>query len=338
MRFLPFLGLLLCAACQENAVPAETRAEKQTLQEILAARPAPDLTQLVARCSPDLRSPDSTESFRDLLKLREIGDPKTVPVLEKVLVENLPTTRIHGFAATQALFCIGTPEAHKILARHLSAEGFHAELAIMYTSHWEMPEPRRSRFIEQYLLKNLSRSLVVKVEQVPLPKSASPEPPKGRLDMVVILRNASQDTFHILDRRDFPGELLYLRDARGQFIPRIRHRSACLGPPKYIELKPGQTHRVKVTIELAGVKIGDQVREASARLTAEVQESGHRFEISSPGRFQLLAMFEAAPLTEEQRKYLKVDETWKWWTGRSVSDPVAVDLTLPSAPEFPSPK
>src|SRR5262249_47393320 len=125
---------------------AATPGERRTYQEIVAARPAPDLTRLVERCSPDLRGPDATESFWDLLKLPEAPHPKAVPVLEKVLVENLPTTRIHGFAAAQTLFSIGTPEAHKILKQHLLTEGARAELAVMYTSHWEMREPRRSRF------------------------------------------------------------------------------------------------------------------------------------------------------------------------------------------------
>src|SRR5579871_5241931 len=124
MRTFFILAVLACSGLVTVAsLPAEIPAEKQTYQEILAARAVPDLDQLVERCSPDLRGPDATESFWDLLKLREIADPKAVPVLEKVLAENLPTTRIHGFAAAQALFCIGTPEAHKILKQHLLAEG-----------------------------------------------------------------------------------------------------------------------------------------------------------------------------------------------------------------------
>jgi hypothetical protein len=304
---------------------ADAPPEKRTYQEILAARPAPDLDRLVERSSPDVSGTDATESFWDLLKLREIADPKAVPVLEKVLTENLPTTRIHGFAAAQALFCIGTPEAHKILKGNLQSEDARTELAVMYTSHWEMREPKRSRFIEQYLLKNLSKSLVVKLE-----RQEPEDPVEGQITLRLILRNASDDAIHLLAPEDRPF-LLYLRDEKQRYIPQYRGGTICPGPSNIIELDPGQTHSTTLTVVTAPNT--GQVRDASAKVVVGVQGTADQFAVSSPGRFEFVALIEAAPLNAAQREHLKVDDSWTWWTGRAVSAPLAVDLEVPDGRE-----
>lgn len=315
--------------------PAETPVKPKTYQEILAARPAPDLTTLVERSSPENFGPESTEAFWDILKTREIADPATVNVLEQILVENRRSPRIHKIAAAQALFTIGTPEAHRILAEHLLADGIRANSAIGSAWGWNMPEPLRSRFIQRYLLVNLSKSLVVELSQ-----ARSPNPPKGQLNLIVNLRNTSKEAFHILDRQDFPGDLLYLRDAKGQFLPRVQYTKYCPEPSdtKYVELKPGQSHRVTITFNMAVPKCGADGRDKAAGLAIEVRESARRFDLGAPGRFEILAMFEAEPMTADQRNYLKVDESWKWWTGRAVSKPLAVELPLPAPPSATPPK
>jgi hypothetical protein len=323
------IGGTCCLLCQRSLLaddqPTPSPQKRQTFQQILAARPAPDLTTLVRRSSPKTQGDDASESFLDLLKLRETADVSAVSVLEKVLLENRPTTRIHGFAAAQALFAIGTPEAHEILSRNELV----ARLAVDYTSHWEMREPLRSRYIERYLLKNHSQNLAVEVEQT----QSTPQP-SGRLNLVVVFRNASNEAFFIHDH-DFPGDMLHLRDATGQFMPRIHGRTMCKGQSHNIELKPGQTHRLQVTIDVAAADSQKRLPRTTGKLTADVRKSGHCFDVNSPGRFEVLALFEAAPLTDEQRTFLKVDQNRKWWTGRAVSKPLSINIALPapSAPE-----
>ena len=39
---------------------------------------------------------------------------------------------------------------------------------------------------------------------------------------------------------------------------------------------------------------------------------------------------EAAPLTDEQRTILKVDQNWKWWTGRAVSKSLSINMAPPA--------
>jgi HEAT repeat protein len=317
----PLLKLEPGAAVTLGHQPAAARAKPDSYQGIIAARPAPELSTLVARSSPEDRGPDATESFWDLLKLREAPDPKAVPVLEKILVENLSSTRIHRFAAAQALFAIGTPEAHQILAKYLLVDDAWAKLAIFYTSHWEMREPLRSRFIDRYSLQNLSKSLVVEVEQV--------APAKVQIGLVVVLRNTSDQAFHILD--DQSGDFLNVRDAGGRFLPdRMAMRHGPKPQTAFVELKPGQDHRIPFTIKVTdAAKSTNPLHDPSARLIAEVAQSGQRFELETAGRVEVVAMIEAQPLSPEQRKLMKVDDTWHWWSGRAVSKPLKVELSLP---------
>ncbi len=313
--------LLLQRSLMSDDQPAPASQKPKTFQEALAIRSAPDLTTLAQRSSPTTSGDDASESFLDLLKLRETPNASALPVLEKILVENRPTTRIHGFAAAQALFAIGTPEAHQILSRNELSTG----LAVDYTSHWEMREPLRSRYIERYLLKNVSKDLIVELQQT----SSTPQS-KGHLNLVVVFRNATDQAFFI-HNHDFPGDMLHLRDATGQFMPRIDSRTMCPDQPKNIELKSGQTHRFQVTIDVAAADAQKRMPRSTGQLTANVRESGHFFDVNAPGRFEVLALFEAAPLTDEQRTFLKLEPNWKWWTGRAVSKPLSIDIALPAS-------
>jgi hypothetical protein len=281
-------------------------------QEIIAARPAPDLATLAARAAPEVSGDDATESFWDLLKLRETKDPKAVPTLEKVLIENIPTTRIHGFAAAQALSAIGTPEALQILDRNILTSHIRAQLANNYTSHWEMKEPLRSQFIDKYLLKNLSNDLVIELTQERVP-NASP----GMLCLTLTFRNMSDAPFHFVEPHD-SNDLLFVRDQSGQIIPDSsalkthRHRNS-----QIVELKGGNAFRCALTLKISG--------DSDSVTVVDVAETGQHFEMTERSP-KFLVMFEAQPLLPEQRKLMKVDENWPWWTGRAVSKWIAVDL------------
>jgi hypothetical protein len=299
-----------------------TVGKRQTYQEILGARAAPDLSKLVERSSPERRGSDAAEAFLDILKIRETAESEAVPILDKILVENLPTTRIHGFAAAQALFCIGTPAAHQILSRHLLVDEYHVNLAIGYTSHWEMREPLRSRFMALYLLTNVSTNLVLELDEARVPS-----PPKGRLRLHLTLRNAGSESLQVPDPSGDPGALLFLRDAKGRFIPREAHM-VDYGPrsAKYVELKPGQAHNVTVTMDVSPARRGGPAPDSPGNWSVVVQGSGRCFDLEGPGRFDILAMLHAPPLNEAQKKGLKVGETWKGWTGRAASKPISVDI------------
>ena len=292
----------------------------KTYQQLIAERPVPNLATLAQRSAPEDISPDSTESFWDILKLRETPDPQSLPVLEKILVVNLPTRRIHGFAAAQALFTLGTADAGKILDRHFLSSGIDAKLAMKYTSHWEMREPLRSQFIEKYLLMNLASDLGLEVRQGPQPAAQA-----GEFKLIVTIRNASERTFHLADPASL--DLLIVRDQTGRVIPDGSALRMHKPPvPQLLELKPGMTHDSVVTLIVQSEPAKD-----GKLLSLQARESGQQFEVGSE-RVEIVAMLEAQPLHPQQRKFMKVDDDWPWWTGRAVSKALPLDLTLPPVP------
>ncbi|MBC8868226.1 MAG: hypothetical protein H8E44_02350 [Planctomycetes bacterium] len=302
-----------------------------TIGERAAERAAPDLGQLVRRSKPwhDGEGADATDAFYDVLKLREVGNADAVPVLRQILLDNLQSGRIHGHAAAQALFCIGTQEAHQVLATHLLTGQYRAGQAIGYTFHWDMAEPQRSRFIEQCLLESVSEDLVVELRQQP-----SPPESKGQLDFIVTLRNTSQRPFHVIDRKFYLGKMLFFRTPNGQTI-RSRlsvkyhyHREWGVdherGPDEWIELNPGQTHQYAITVHVkpaAEIRAFDRgVSEDSVVL---LESRDVRWYLGHPGRYEVIAMVEAAPLTDLQKQQVQFDNAW---SGRAVSRPISIDI------------
>ena len=51
-----------------------------TYRDILATRPAPDLTRLAKLSAPEVQGPAAMESFYDILKLRENANAAALPV------------------------------------------------------------------------------------------------------------------------------------------------------------------------------------------------------------------------------------------------------------------
>jgi hypothetical protein len=120
--------------------------------------------------------------------------------------------------------------------------------------------------------------------------------------------------------------MLFLRDAKGQYLPRIRGGTMCKEQSEVIELKPGESHRFNITIDVAAIEPEKRTPAANAELRATILESGHYCHLAAAGRVEVVALFESEPLTDESRESLKVDADWKWWTGRAVSKPLLIDI------------
>ncbi len=308
-RLKKALGSLAGKSQEQNGVkPSVGRG----YQEIAAARPAPDLTRLAELSAPNIEGPAATESFYDILKLREAGRIEAVPVLEEILQANLASTRIHGFAAAQALFCIAPLEASNILSRPLLTEQYRAGLAFKYTAHWEMREPQRSRFIEQYLLQNVSSNLVLEL-------TAQTATNLGRVDFVLTLLNSSGKPVHIPGRTVYLGECLFFRDTQGQFARSGETADYEPPMPRWVELGPGQTHQFQIR---SSVRPAAQTREArhliSPQAAVVLSTEDYLFDIGKPGRFEVLAMFEEHGTGKDH------------WAGRVVSKPVRIIVPGPA--------
>jgi hypothetical protein len=292
----------------KDFVKAPEAGKHTTYREILAERPAPDSSRLVERSAPSVKGTDATESFWDILKLRETGDKGAIPVLEKILLENLGTTRIHEFAAAQALFCIDSVGTSNLLWRHLLTDRYQAGLAFGYTGHWEMREPQRSRFIERYLLQGVSTNLLLEL-------TAQVATNLGRVDFVLTLRNSSERALQVQSPAQYLGKHLFFRDAQGKSA---RSGETCVyGPlrPTWIELGPGKVHRIQIGAfvkSAADTKVGRVVISPGAVVVLMTDD--YLFDIGQPGAFEVLAMFEGHGAGKDQ------------WNGRTVSKPLVVHI------------
>jgi hypothetical protein len=297
--------LVGCMNNENNSQPKESSPQSLTdFGKLIVSRPAPDLEHLAERSAPGRRGEDATEAFFDILKLRDIGDARGVPVLETIIAAHANSTRIHGYAAAQALFCIDRPEAHKVLSKYLLSSSYRAKLGINYTFHWEMDKSKRNSFIERYHLKNLSKDLSLKL-------NAETHPDKGgqRIDFTLTIRNTSDKPFRIIDRKAYLGELLYFRDESGHFARTFETVDYDMSMPTWLELAPEGYHKFSITVYVSG---DDELK----YYTNDVA-----YDISKIGRFEIYAMLEAPPLTKAQRETLEFDNPW---VGRAVSKPTEI--------------
>lgn len=175
----------------DEAKPAAAPAGKspaRTFTDILDKEMPADQESLLKLVQGDTKE----KGFWALLKLREAGDAKAVPVLEKVLVDNLKSTRIHGFAAAQALFRIGTPEAHRILAKYLLTRDYRVPWGIKYAFSWEMKPAQRDAFIERYHLRSTGKELAASLQAKPREKGGQPD-----IELTVTLKNQTDEPLKV---------------------------------------------------------------------------------------------------------------------------------------------
>ncbi|NIP27177.1 MAG: hypothetical protein GWN67_22510 [Phycisphaerae bacterium] len=312
--------LVFCSFSKaDNSSKTSRRAE--TFKEIIAAHPEPDLTDLVDRCKPGVDWEFSRLSFYDLLKLRDVGNSDAVNILEKVMEDNLFQTRIHGFAAAEALFCIDTEWAHNVLKKYLYDPRYRSGLGADYAFHWDMSEPKRSEFIRQYHLKNLSKEL-----ELELVSDVNRVNTEQEFELTLTVHNVSKEPFRILDHIAGYGENIYFRNTDGLFARRMRTATQCYKmSAKWLEMKPADQRRYK--IKLAVLRVSDmkyKSRYVPENARIYLRAPFFDFYINQPAKFEIYAMFEAQPLHPEQKKKLEFDNEW---IGRAVSKSITIEIT-----------
>jgi beta-lactamase regulating signal transducer with metallopeptidase domain/HEAT repeat protein len=265
------------------------------------------------------------EGFRALLKLRDMGDAAAVPVLEKVLADHVGQTRIHGFAAAQALFRIGTPEAHAALAKYLSMPGFNRPLNLRYLWSWNTPPALRNAFIERYYLSSVGKDLAVSVQA-----SQRKEAP-AEIEFTVTMTNRSGRAMQLYDPDAYLGQMLLLRSADGTFVQSTQtvmkyHYRTPWDAEAYALLAPGAERRytIKAWLVLQAADTFRQFLPEGGGAMLDCRDSAQF--IGRLGKFQVRAMFYAAPMTPAQLDAVKfkADDVW---SGYAVSEPVEVDLS-----------
>lgn len=289
------------AAAPRVAATDDPKPAAKSFAEIVKDRPPPDLAKLVARSSPKISGDDATESFYDILKLRDSKDEKAVPVLGQILDENLTSGRIHGYAAAQALFCIGTPEALAILDKQLLTNRYGASGAIKYINHWDMDSSKARSFVERYHLKNVGDALRVRLDAPDEDDNQSP------VRIVLTIQNVSKQSQRII--RPEPGsnrKFLFQDVATGRLLT-DSPRTECFGRSKWVNLAPGEKEVIEEEVP----------RDELTRMWGDPQL------VPPGGRVRIYLIFEQRPLEPTK------DEPWRdtAWTGRAVSNPV--EITLP---------
>jgi hypothetical protein len=324
--YLMLVGVLgsALAGCDRGSADRGTAPTKSltALGKVLASQPAPDLDRLVEEARGDHGSTNCEKAFYALLTLRETGNEEAVPVLEKVMTTSTSPSHTHVFAAAQALFCIGTPEAHEALSRHLLTSQYYAAMGFDYAFAWEMQPLKRDGFIECYHLKNLSSDLSLRIEaRSKLIKE------KQRIDFTVTAINVSGRAFRIPSREVYQGHMLYLRTTGGGFCPCFATKTYDAPRPTWVELEPGNGHQFKIG---ASVERVSELKRRPPQLSPDsklvLETWDVVFDVRHGGRFEVWAMMEESPPTEARLKVLGFDNPW---SGRAVSGPVRIEIAGP---------
>jgi len=301
------------------------RARTPSLAELLANRPTPHIGDLAERSAPGRVGDEAMSAFYDILKLRETGDGSAVPVLEQILVDHEQHSgRIHGYAAAQALFCIGTSQAHAVLSERLLSATYDASHGMKFAFHWPMNEAKRDEFIQRYHLVNLSNDLVLRLEAENYEQAS-----RRWLAFRLTIKNASDVPLRIRNLQTYLGSLLHFRSAEGRFA-RTFAKPVRMNPapkPSWVELEPGASHRLRIEVDVKrvdGVRSGYHLLSEDAKLVLDAGDVA--YDIVNSGEFSAYAMFESTHPTAAQLKVLGCANPW---IGRAVSAPVLVEVPEP---------
>ena len=303
-------------------------AAPRTMLQAINERIPADQDKLLALIeAPPAANPENLD-FLAILKLREIGDAKAVPVLEKVLVRELKTTRIHGFAAAQALFSIGTREAHDILEKHLLTPDYPVDHGIRYAFYWEMEPQKRDAFLERYHLKSLSDDLAVTLEA----RDEKADDGSPQIHFTLRVGNVSKRVLRVFLPPSRQDGAILLHSADGRIAPRVEagFREDGLLPADKVSarLAPGEAASFSFVARVRWEPAGGLWKSRLPEGGVVLDSHGLLHLVEKPGKFTVRHLLACPPLTESQTKALRnqgIDPA-EVWSGRVLSAPLEIDI------------
>lgn len=300
------LALVIATLCCIGCAERDRTEWKQS--------PKADFDRLLALAS----SEENKEGFEAILELRDIADERAVPVLSAVLEKHVGTNLIHGFAAAQALFCIGTEEAHEVLRKHLFSDVYSARLGILYAlAGWNMKDSKRDPFIAQYHLQSTSNDIGIDVAS-----NSKREGGRQKIEFKVTLRNDSNRPLRVFVPAVYLAEMLILQSPEGHFVQGGAYVDVEKPFPSFSELLPGKC----IDFHMAGVVRKVNMVAAERPFSMVFKHVLHDVKIG--GRYRVYAMYgyEKAYAKHYLRhgKYSKLPENI--WYGRAVSEPIEVEI------------
>jgi len=277
----------------------------------------------------DLASTDDFAQFQQLLA-KAVGAnnaPEAVPFLEKVLERYRGTDNVFGFAAAQALFSIGSDRAHAILRRVLLSGDYNTQFGLAYSTGWpiwKMEAQKRSAFIEQYHLVNVSNELALALRS----ERQGSWLRSGPLTFQVVLTNTTPKPVRLFKEQ---GGFLVLRDPKGDYVvggPQFVNKSVAkekrlIAEEDFPQIDPGKP--IVYRIE-CWPRVGDPrpwVKDDKA-LVLDCGDFGITT-LTSPGKYTAYAL-----ISVDRARAVALAENLglpKPWLGTVVSKPVEFDCT-----------
>jgi hypothetical protein len=314
------------AANAPTAAPADEKP--RTVRDVITTRPSPKLEGMAERSAPERIGDDVSEAFWDILKIRDNPDPAAIRELTEVVESNAKadSNRINRFAAGQALYCIGTPDAMKVVETDVARREFSIDLALMYVDHWDMREPARSRFMERMLLRDAGDG-GLSVDVSPAWRERD-----GRrvLEVTVKLTNRGEKPISLLLNKAFPVARLQIRDQDGTFAITKAFGLREHEPQSWIRLAPGASEERVASLELKRDAASTRPFQ-TGRVQAVLSDGGAGLGLPAFGKYRVSALVAQPPLTEQAIKSRTrqtgqdVDPN-ELWAGRVVSKPVEVQI------------
>ncbi|MHC4504397.1 MAG: HEAT repeat domain-containing protein [Planctomycetota bacterium] len=316
---LALLTMLLFSACDgQGLVELSGRNEADPVpytgggRRQLAEADEPDIDELLTLAT----SADGEEASRATAALMRVGDDRCVPLLRQLLAEHAGTTHMRGFAVAQALFRIGTPEAHEVLRRYVLADTFFANHGIRYIRSFRIPGLKRDAFVAEYLLQSTSKDIGVEVKAASTRKAG-----RQRIKFTVAVRNDSDLPVRILNWTAYQAQMLVLRSPEGHFTggTLTSFVDPYIGDPPLRVVMPEQTTQFHATCV---------VRRATDRPGLSLRFDDTAFRLAGPGRHRVYAMYEyTRPRRAHSREPGRQAELQKNpWYGRAVSAPVEIRI------------
>jgi hypothetical protein len=276
-------------------------------------------------------------TFTEILRLRDNRDPMGVPALERTLSHYLHSGNISGMAAVQALFCIGTPEAHAGLSRLLletwpAMEGLSNAIPQWGTKigsalAWGMPESDANQLIQEYLLRNLSSDLVLEL-------SAQRGKRTGnflRVEFSVRFSNHGTSTITLIEPNNaLMSRMLILRDSSGRFHLPLRVGGGD-GSLVLVDVKAGESREFAFWGEVSATEEFRRYHPEGFGSTADsecvLDFNWVNFFLRN-GDHDVFAVYEV-DRRSDWRVVTDADalrEDLRLWSGRAVSTPLKISL------------
>jgi len=315
---ITILNLIILSSCAKEDNSQNKEKSQSEFMKLVSQHPAPDIETLAERSSPNYDFTDQnsiTEAFYDILKLRDIGDSKAIPVLEQIIKDDNYKGRIHSYSAAQALFCIGTPQAQKVLDQYLLTPKYSSSQGIRYIFAYEMDRSKRKDFIEKYHLVNLSKDLEIKLNA---------EKNGNQVNLAITLKNISGKPYHVLDKQIYLANMIFIQSPNGDFLQWLESIRYDVPMPNWTEFAPGESRNYNITIAIKpkGTQKSNYYKnDDNIKIFLETNDMICGLE--TPGEFKFYAMVEQEPLSKESLDYWQFDNPW---IGRAVSEPVTLKI------------